>query len=297
MVKSVEDLKQAYEAIGLPENSSREKVEKRYDILLRQARSQQQRGDVTIDEAIIHQAYRLIIQDERKKSQDEYNLKTYGKHKKHAESAEKVDHFFQYYKLHVIGVILVIVLIVFGIKGIIDHRAEQEALSKLPPIDVSVMFFGEFNSDVNSIEETLLPLFPEWGRIEADVVYVPLEPKNEYDMAMLQKSTITLMTEKPDLFIMDRGNFQRLGNQGLFVKLDELDLASHEALSDPNIAIRAQTEDDSKEYLYAIDITEAMIDNFPNLGREMVIGLTFHADENKDKAIQFIEYFLEEMNP
>jgi hypothetical protein len=291
----MDNLKQAYAALGLPENSSRESVEKRYDILLRQARSQQQRGEESIDEALVHQAYRFIIQDDRKKSQDEYNLKTYGKHKKHAESVEKVDHFFQYYKLHVIGAILVILLIVFGIKGYVDHRAEQDRLSKLPPPDLSVLFFGEFNADYDSVEEVLLPLFPEWERIDGKVVYVPLEPKNEYDMAMLQKSTLALVTEKPELFVMDRGNFLRLMNQGLFIPLEDLDLASNELVSDSDIALRAQTEEDTTDHLYAIDLTEALTEIFPQLGREMVIGITLHADENMDNAIQFIEYFLEEM--
>src|SRR5690554_1750264 len=129
----MDDLKQAYTALGLPENSSRESVEKRYDILLRQARSQQVRGEKTIDETVVHQAYRLIVEHERKKSLADYNLRTYGKSEGRSEKVEKIDHFFRYYRLHTIGVILVIVLIVFGVKGYIDHKAEQEALSKLPP--------------------------------------------------------------------------------------------------------------------------------------------------------------------
>lgn len=291
----MDDIRQAYAALQLPEDASRESVEKRYDILLRQARSQQSRGEVIIDEALVHQAYRMIIQNERQKSQDEYNLKTYGKHKKHAESAEKMDHFFQYYKFHVIGVILAIVLIVFSIKGFVDYRAEQHRISKLPPIDVTIMFYGEFNAEYSSLDEIILPLFPEWKRIDTQIVYVPLEPKNEYDMAMLQKSTVSLVTEKPEVFIMDRGNYLRLMNQGMFIKLEELGLTSHEAFSDSEIAVKGQTEEDTKEHLYAIDMTEELTKIFPQLGREMIVGVTLHAADNPDKAIRFVEYFLDRM--
>lgn len=289
----MKDLSEAFAALGLPEDASKEDIEKRYDLLLRQARSQQRRGEQIIDEALVHKAYNFILDIERKKRAEEFYEATYGKHKKYAHTAEKIDHFFQYYKLHVIGAIIVAIVIAFSIKGYLDQRAEKIRLANLPPASVSVHFFGEYNMYYEEpFDEMLVAYFPDWERIEADISFVPLEPRDEFEIAMLQKSVITLMSEKPEIFIMDRGNFEKNAFMGLFVKLDELFMGTNNLLTNPDQIVYAQGDDDLIEHAYGIDVTAKMAEVLPGLGREYIAGVSVHADENIYNALRFIKTFM-----
>lgn len=290
----MKDLSEAYEVLGLPEGADNEEVEKRYDLLLRQVISQQRRGEVTIDETKVHRAYNLILDIERKKKAEQFYEEKYGKHRKHAKTAEKIDHFLQYYKFHTIGAIILVIIIIFSVKGYMDQRAEKIRLANLPPANVEVVFFGEYNMYYEPpIDEILLEQFPDWQRIETDIVFVPLDPRDEFEMAMLQRSVITLMSEKPEIFIMDRENFEKNVRLGLFVKLDEIFMGTNNILSDPDRIVYARGEEDVIDHAYGIDISDNLAPLLPGLGQDMVAGISIHADEKMYNALQFIRKFMD----
>ena len=104
----MEDLKQAYELLGLQEGADREEVEKRYFLLIRRTRTSKQRAEATGQADVssspsledVNHAYKLILAAEDQKTNEAFNVNAYGKYKKMAGSAAKVDHFFSYYKFH-----------------------------------------------------------------------------------------------------------------------------------------------------------------------------------------------------
>jgi hypothetical protein len=303
----MEDLKQAYAALGLPETASKEELENRYYLLTRRARAQKMRegaeppAEGLVDLDAVTEAYRFIRDYEERQAKAEYEQQVYGKYKKMAGKAQKWDHFFHYYKFHILIGIVVLALIGYGMKSYADHRAEQERLAKLPPADVSVMFFGNylygegFGSDTEPLANDILKQFPDWKRVVANLTYVPSDMKSEQDMALLQKSMLVLMEDKSDLFIVDKANFDKLAAQGAFLPLDSLSGSSVQSLLQSGAARKAKTEDDPTEKVYGIDLSGT------GLGKELgvngsseFIAAVRTKAQKPDNAVKFIEHYLNE---
>lgn len=300
----MEDLKQAYDLLGLPEGADREDVEKRYFLLIRRARSSKQREESSAQTDVsaapnledVNRAYKLILAAEDQKTNEAYNENAYGKYKKMAGSAAKVDHFFSYYKFHLLGSIAVILILIFGIKAYVDHRHEQAELAKLPPADVTVSFFGNYISDQGSyptsedikpMESKILAQFPEWKRVIVFMTYVPSEMKSEQDSALLQKSMLELITNKPDIYILDRVNFMKLAKDGALLPLD----GKLPAL-DKNKAVKTATNDEpSNEHIYGYDITASpLVKELPIHGKEYIAVVRFDS-EKPDNALHLIDKY------
>jgi hypothetical protein len=244
-VSELEQLKKAYEILGLPDDATREQVENRYFILIKRARSDQSRHEtsdnstIAPDLAEVNRAYNLVLGIESEKT---------GTIKKQS----KLAHFMYYYKLHLIVSIVVVLVAGYMIKEGIDKR---NAAANLPPSSLSVSLFGNFyfvKADI--LEKNLLKLVPEWKRINTTLIYLPSEIKTPQDMAMQQKSVLLLMTESSELYILDAKNFSSLASQGVFKRLDGLD--GWAALNVAPDQLRyAQTTEDTSPVPYGIDIT------------------------------------------
>ncbi|MBU5440646.1 hypothetical protein [Paenibacillus sp. MSJ-34] len=283
----MEDLKKAYEILGLSEDATKEEVEKRYFLLIRKDRARKNRSNddedsaetVTIEQ--VNQAYKTITQYEQK-LQDE------GKPQRSV-FASRLDHFFHYYKFHVLGAILLVVLIAYFVNSMIDQRQQRAAEALLPPENLSVMYLGEFYSeDLDKAQESILQAFPSWERVGVSITYFPQEAKDPYDIAMQQKSMITLMTEKPDIYITDQYNFERLRDQGLFLRLDELE-SSLKSLDDSAV-YRYRAEGDESEHIYGIDMSDIpFLNDIPvSAAKEKVVTVRTDAP-NKANALAFIQ--------
>jgi len=300
----LDKLKEAYALLGLPEDATKEDVEKRYFILLRQARAKDarredgQEAQDNVDFETINQAYKQILNYEDQQTEAQFNQDQYGKYKKMAGVAQKTDHFFHYYKFHLLGAIALIIVIIIGINSYMDRQAEKERLANLPPIDVSVMFHGEFlqhdqNQDKSVVEDYLLAQFPEWQRISADVTYDPSEPKNEYDMASVQKALLSLITEKSDVYILDKNSFNKLAKQGLLQPLDDVyEQRLKPLLPSEAAAFKLKLEEDTTEHVYAVEITSSpLLKELPLAYNNMVAGIRVDA-AHRDNALLFIERML-----
>ncbi|WP_274649706.1 J domain-containing protein [Paenibacillus humicola] len=297
-----EDVKSAYETLGLPEEAAKEEVEKRYFILIRRARASQQRegGDPaeheTVDIDEVNRAYRLILDMEERKLSEAYNEKVYGKYRKMAGSAQKVDHFFSYYKFHLLGAIAVIALIIYGINAYIDHKHKQEELAKLPPANLEITFFGNylsndtFNPDLKPVEDKIVSQFPDWKRVIAHLTYVPAQIQTEQDTAFIQKSILDLITNKSDVYVLDKANFAKLAAQGALKPLGSGDTAALQPYA-ADKGLKATTEDDPAEKVYGIDITGSpLIKELQVRGTEYIAGI--RADSTRTaSAVQFIERY------
>ena len=293
-----EELKKAYEVLGLPEDATKEQIEKRYFMLVRKYRSrmldqnnENNDDDYNIDE--INRAYNLILEYERRQANEEYRQKHYSRFKRI--DMEKIDHFFHYYKIHLLVAIIVVVAIVFGIKGYLDKRAEREAEAKLPPIQLSVLFFGEYyasdESESEKIENNILQQFPEWKRVKVQISYVPEVARNEYDIAMQQKSIITLISERPDIYIVDEFNFNRLLSQGIFSPLDDKAQTLLQQLPQDDIYSGVAGEGQEKR-IYGIDVTDSPLLQGVNMSGKKLIA-TLRADaEKEENALKLIEWLV-----
>ncbi|MBP3961969.1 J domain-containing protein [Paenibacillus lignilyticus] len=301
------DLKQAYELLGLPEGAAKEDVEKRYFILIRRDRVTKQReaSEHTDEQGIsleeINRAYKLILEMEDQKTTEQFNQANYGKYKAMGPFVQKTEHFINYYKFHVLGVIAVILIIIFGTRAYIDHRHEMAELAKLPPVDVSVSFFGEYfsedgtypMSDLKPLENRFLSQFPDWKRVTVFFTYVPSQMNSQQDSAMIQKSMIDLMMNKADVYIMDRDNFIKLAQDGSLLPLDGENQSKLGSGYKPELALKTVTEDVPEQHVYGVDISGSpLMEGLPVIGKEYIAGIRING-EKRDNAFKFIANYLQ----
>ncbi|KOR82269.1 hypothetical protein [Paenibacillus solani] len=300
----MDQMKEAYERLGLPEDATREQLDDRYTLLMRQTRSHQRREpdraeEIEAEFAETTKAYKFILEEENRKSLEEMNQKRYGKYKKFAGTAEKTDHFFRYYKFHVLGGIALVGLLVYIVISIFNHQAEKERLASLPPVDLEVMFLGSYmnqdaGQDLKPIEDAILAQFPEWKRVTVTLNYVPpLDSSNPQDAVMLQKALLVLTTERPDLYIMDQNAFNWVGNQGMVRPLEPEVEGELKDMLTPEMLLKGKNEEDGSEHVFAIDIMNSKLsEELPLLKKEMFAGIRGDTKRNAN-ALHFIKQYLE----
>ncbi|MCU6707550.1 hypothetical protein M6D81_02410 [Paenibacillus sp. J5C_2022] len=305
-------MKKAYAILGLDEGSSKEEVEKRYTTLLKRERSrtkEQRNESVTgkyqqqeTDFKTITEAYRLILAYEDRKVTDAFNEKEYGKYKRFSGQAQKMDHFWRYYRFHTIGAIILIALIIYGINSYIDKREHEKFLASLPPVDLTISMMGTF-MEPDTKEQTgperdeyyndrlgqsLLKSFPEWKRIEHSLVFVPQDEASQY--AHLQKAIVTLMSEHPDIYIVDKFMFNWIGGQNVFLNLGDTPQLAEQLTDDT--AMKLQAEGDAAAQIYGVDLKESQLaDDLNMLYADLIVAVRANAN-NPEKALEFIETYL-----
>src|SRR5699024_3090156 len=124
----------------------------------------------------------------------------------------------------------------------------------------------------------MLDLFPEWERIELQLLYVPTEFNSEMDMATAQKNQVTLATEKPDIYIFDQHHFDTFVKDETFVQLDEL---ARDGMQGDERFLKKEI--DGQEHIYGVDITDSQqfsgmaIESYEKIA---VIRLNAYQEEN-----------------
>lgn len=290
----MDDLKQAYKTMGLEEFVSREEVEKRYTTLMKRERTRAKSNEEDgSDFAQITAAYRIILAYEDQKFTQAFNEQEYGKYKNMAGQAQKLDHFWRYYKFHTLGAIALIALIIYGIVSYIDHKEHEKYLASLPPIDLDVSFMGTFmeqdGNDSEAVNESILKSFPDWKRMQSNVIFVPGDDANQY--AYLQKALVTLISEKPDIYVMDRFMFEYIGGQDVLMKLEDIPELSEAVGSE--LGLKLNTEANPAGAVYGIDLSESQLfKDLPLMKEDLIVGIRQGA-ERSDNAIRFIKQYLD----
>ncbi|MEK4249509.1 hypothetical protein [Paenibacillus sp. FSL W7-1287] len=300
----MEDIKKAYEELGLEPFASKGLVEQRYDQALRKHRARTKQaalGQTLPDDGFdfdkITAAYRAILDYETKQYTEAFEQEEYGKYKKMAGQAKKLDHFWRYYKIHTFVAIGLVIALIYGIVAFIDRQEEKRYLASLPPIDLSISFIGNYfdttdDKNFETTNEKFLTDFPEFQRVVTEMIYVPDDPSMQY--AYLQKAMVMLMTETPDLYIADEAmkdwTFQQAG---MYIELDNVESLSH--LVDSKYAVKGAVQEDNEpigpEHVYMIDLTESdLAKDLPIAHTKLLVGIRANAP-NAEKALQFIEHY------
>ncbi|MGG4553736.1 molecular chaperone DnaJ [Paenibacillus humicus] len=292
----MDDLKRAYEQLGLSENASREEVEQAFDMVLRKSRSRKGDDEANSEYERSLRAYKLITEHEDQRKIEQMSRDRFAKWGKFAGTAEKIDDFFRVYRTHVIVGIIAVVVLIFGINAFADYRAEQKRIAALPPLDLSILLIGNFAVDEASngeeaLEQAILKQFPEWNRVDLQITYVP----EQGEMVYRQKAMAVIATEKPDLYVIDKPTFDWISGGGGFKNLQ----AESEGVLSPvlpdHAALRAQAEEDPEPQVYAIDLTSSeLADQLPLFKKEMIAAVGWN-EERYDNVILFIKRYLEHM--
>lgn len=299
----MDELRKAYETLGLEEGATREEVNKKYDLYVRRARSRsrtQEGGEPEEDFEAINRAYRSIITFEDNKVIEQKRQERFRKWGRWAGTAEKTDDFLRLHRTKIWLSLLAVIVIIFGITTYVNHRQEQERLASLPPIDLSIMFIGNFmlpdDSKANeALEQSILAPFPDWKRVSAHVSYLPLDNPDtgQMGMALQQKAQIEVMTEKPDLYIMDKSTFAWLAQGGALQNLDDYANEELKPLLTGEAALEQKTEEDTSSHIYGIDLSGSPLSANLALGKTDMIAGIRGGTELSDKTLEFIKRYLE----
>lgn len=294
-----EQLKQAYTVLGLEEGASREEVNKRFDLLIRQSRSRGRAPDGTSHFEEINRAYKQIIESENAAAIEKKREEHYAKWGKMGGTVEKIDDFFRLHKLKVIVSLIAVILIISVSVTYANYRQEQNRLAKLPPVDLSMMYIGDFmlpdDAKANeALEKYMLAPLPDWKRLDIKVTYLPadLSSSGQMAVALQQKAQIEVMTEKPDIYILDQSSFTWLSQAGALENLDDLAKGELKSVLPAGSALTAKSENDSSEHVYGIDVSNSSLAaNLPIGKTGIIIGIR---NETKitDKTLQFIKAYL-----
>lgn len=291
-----EKLKQAYERLGLPENVSREEINKRFDLLLKRRRSKASDDERSAPEEDF-QAFKFILDSLDQQEIEEAEQQRLAKYGKLSGAASKWERFMRLYRTHVIVTVIVLVVLAIGGNALYNNWQHRKYLATLPPLDASIMFLGNFGlqdagGTTDALNEAIIEQYPEWKRVDASITYLPRtgEGADTFDMNYMQKAVVELAANHPDILILDEATLEWIGGQSGFQDLSSLVDSGEFAKDDPRLKWGTNPESGEEE-LYGVDITDSpFVAALPvNRGTEdMIIGV-LGEDEVKDKAIAFIE--------
>jgi hypothetical protein len=250
-VEASMEIKKAYEIMELPENSSKEELEKRFDILVRRMRGKTSDKDID-DSEIIIKAYKTIKEFQRQGEVDRYNEVRFGTNIRKKERSEKIELFWNHHRWKVIASIIAIAVIIMVFNIVIDNIK----LANLPKPALEVMMYGDYyGANDQDLEKAILTKYADWKRIKAIINYLPGQSSSATDPAYVQKSFVILATEHPDIYILDKSTFKTMLTQNALSNLDswksELS-AGHSA----GQLITGTQANDSETHLYGVDISD-----------------------------------------
>lgn len=231
-MKPIDQKQQALEKLGLSAHATMDDIEHRYRILMRRARARQLRGEWGPEEEKeweeCHAAYLALRKERDHEWLSHYLQDRYGRFGRFATIAERLDNFWYHYRQAVIALLVSVILISSLIFGYTKMQRDLEVLAELPPADLSIMVVGDFgfslyDQDEERAAEKLLKRLPEWRRIETKLYDVPLNPDNRTDYAKIRLAQMALMSERPDLYVLDQEQYYNLLQMGYLRKLDRFD--------------------------------------------------------------------------
>jgi hypothetical protein len=315
----MDDLKKAYETLGLTDKATIDEIEHKYFLLIRREkarlnkssskiqvsstsnRESKENMNAIIDSAeekfaLVNAAYQLIIAHERTQKMEQ----NYPELKTKSQARIKLEHFWEYYRFHTIAGIIGFIILILIAQTVIENKRQKDYEASLPPINLSISLFGAYqtknlDADLSPLEKNIMQMMTQWQRIQINLVYSPIEAKDQFDMAYQQKSVIALVTENPDIYITDAENFQRLATQNLFKPVNDFYSKLFDVLGDTTLHY-AQPEEQPEKIAYGIDISNSPIfkNQFIN-NQAKIICIRIDA-QNLDHAIALIRELLKELN-
>lgn len=287
-------LTQAYEYLNLPEDITREELDKGFNLLLKRQRSNS--ADGSYEEEF--QAFKLILDelDQREiKEAEEQRMQKWGRQ---ANVARSIENFFRLYKIHTVISVIVLIALVFGGNALYKYNQEQKYLASLPPVDAKIMFLGNFalqdpEGNYDDLNNEIVKQYPDWKRVETNVINLPSTGNSvdTLDLTYMQRAMAELAANKPDIIIMDEATLAWIGQQSGLQDLESI-ISEGKLASDDIRLKRMKDEESGQQVVVGIDITDtAFVSTLPIKSVKMIAGVLAD-DDLKEKAMAFIVHAL-----
>lgn len=281
------DIKNAYEVLGLSENTSKEDIEKRYSILLKKYRSmntyEENSSEISKEQIDnITTAYNLLMGYETLEPEEAVPKKPNPVFKKLGIDQKKFENFIHYYKFHILGGIVTVAILVSLIVNIV---------TKVDP-DLNVAFVGSiFYENTEAFEEKVMEGMPDLKAIGTDsaIIFDGMDGQMEYASNM--KLVVLFAGADTDVFLIDKNQFEKYANQGAFENLGELDRELR--FEENGVKVyKIKTESDKEEQIYGIGLTDnALLRESGIKGKEIIAAIRINS-KHHDKAVDLIKYLL-----
>jgi len=298
-------LQEARKILGVTKASSKEEIEKKYDVILRKYRLMKMEG--TLDEASEAEfqkstdAYRILmgyeVEEPKVETKETYADKAF---EKIGIDKKKADNFFHYYKYHILIGIVVVILLFFTVRSIV---------TKVDP-DISIGLMGEINFDVqDNFKDKITKNVPEIKEISMDTVVLSDRYTDESTYAYLQKALVLLAASDIDMFLVNRYAFDKYAENGAFMPLDQvikdnnIDVSDNQTIKlrvvdeweEPSSATdtqrRPKTYVDAEPKIYGIDVTNSdFFKDIDIIGPEKILVVRVQP-KNYDLVLKLIKLF------
>jgi hypothetical protein len=295
-----EKLKQAYERLNLPEDITREELNKRFDMHLKRRRSISTESDIAAYEEVFL-AYKFILDAMDHREIQEAEDQRFKKYGVLSGAARKWENFFRLYKTHTIVSIIVLLVLIFGGNIFYKQWQEKQYLASLPPLDVTIMFMGNFESQDpkgknEELNQEIIERYPAWNRVDTNIVYLPStgNDASTLDMNYIQRAVAILAADHPNILVMDEATFDWIGQQDGLLNLEPV--VTSAGLASDNVHLkRIKDKETGQEWITGLDITDTKFvsDLSINHAGTMIVGVL--GKDITNKATGFVEFLSKEM--
>lgn len=298
-------LQEARKILGVTKASSKEEIEKKYDVILKKYRILKLEGNLNeAAEAEFYKstdAYRIImgyeVEEPKVAKKETYTDKAF---EKVGIDRKKADNFFHYYKYHILIGIVAAIIIALTVRSIV---------TKVEP-DISIGLMGEINYEVqDSFKDKITKNVPEIKEISLDTVVLSDRHDDAQSYAYLQKAMVLLAASDIDMFLVNRYAFDTYAINGAFMALDQvikdnnIDISESKAIKlrvvdeweEPSSTTDTQRKPksyvDSEPKLYGIDVTNSEFFKDLNVIGPKKILVVRLEPKNYDLVIELIKLF------
>ncbi|MCX7841905.1 MAG: hypothetical protein N2489_02375 [Clostridia bacterium] len=280
----MQDLRNAYEILGVKEGADKDEIIKRYDILLKKIRISKANGEdpgINIDE--INKAYNTLMgystgEPEERELPPSNTLSGYL-FKMMGIDEYKARNFLYYYKFHIIAVLASVLLAGYFVYSIVN-RVEPE---------LSIVVAGDlYIQDTEDLRQKFKAELPELNEISLDHIILSEKLDGQQAYAMQMKLVTLMAAGDIDVFILDRENFNKYAKSGAFMSLDsmvnELGIDKND-----NKDFILKAGENEEEHLYGFDASNSkLLQDIKSIDEKKIAALKVNS-KHMNNALKFLK--------
>lgn len=290
--------------MGIPMNSSKEDIEKKYDVILKKHRKMKMDGTLTKEDEEDFQkktdAYKILmgyeVEEPNSPKKETYVDKAFVKA---GMDRKKVDNFFHYHKYHILISIITVIIIAASVYSIV---------TKVKP-DITIGILGEVHEQAtDTFKQKITKSLPEIKEVGLETVMLSNRINDPNSSMYIQKAMVLFAASDTDVFLLSKYVFDQYASDGAFMAMDDIardfriDTESSNYLKlkvveewnqpqDPKEKRTVKSYRDAEPKLYGIDVTNSeFFKDVDVLGPEKILAVRAEP-ENFDLIKKLIKLF------
>ncbi|EPR13921.1 hypothetical protein [Ruminiclostridium papyrosolvens] len=290
----------------IPTNSTKEDIERKYDVILKKYRQMKIDGTLTKEAEEDFQnktdAYRILmgyeVEEPKAPQKETYVDKAFVKA---GMDRKKVDNFFHYHKYHILVSIIAVIIIASTVYSIV---------TKVEP-EITIGILGEVHEQAtDTFKQDITKNIPEIKEVGLETVMLSNRINDPNSSMYIQKAMVLFAASNTDVFLLSKYVFDQYASDGAFMAMDDIakdlkiDTKSSDYLKlkvveewnqpqDPKEKRTVKSYRDSEPKLYGIDVTNSkFFKDVDVLGPEKILAVRVEP-ENLELILKLAKLFAE----